>query len=68
MLQLIIEGDGKLYPIEIKKAASPDIRITRVFGVIDKSPLIRGTGAVLCTSEKFSAFNKDNLIVPIWMI
>ncbi|MEI7884237.1 MAG: ATP-binding protein [Clostridia bacterium] len=67
-IDLIIEGDGKLYPIEIKKTASPDIRLTRVFGVIDKSPLIRGTGAVLCTSERLSAFNKDNLIIPIWMI
>lgn len=67
-IDLIIESDGKLYPIEIKKAASPDVRLTRVFGVIDKSPLIRGTGAVLCTAERFSAFNKDNLIVPIWMI
>lgn len=67
-IDLIIEGNGKLYPIEIKKSASPDVRLTRVFGVIDKSPLIRGTGAVLCTSERFSAFNKDNLIIPIWMI
>jgi predicted AAA+ superfamily ATPase len=67
-IDLIMEGDGKLYPIEIKKSASPDVRLTRVFSVIDKSPLIRGTGAVLCTSEKFSAFNKDNLIIPIWMI
>lgn len=67
-IDLIIEGDGKLYPLEIKKAANPEIRITRVFGVIDKSPLILGTGAVLCMAEKFSAFNRDNLIVPIWMI
>lgn len=67
-IDLIIESDGKLHPIEIKKSASPDVRLTRVFGVIEKSPLIRGTGAVLCTSEKFSAFNEDNLIIPIWMI
>lgn len=67
-IDLIIEGNGKLYPIEIKKTATPDVRLTRVFNVIDKSPLRRGTGAILCTAEKLSAFNKDNLIVPIWMI
>ena len=67
-IDLIIEGNGKLYPIEIKKTATPDVRLTRVFNVIDKSPLQRGTGAILCTAEKLSAFNKDNLIVPIWMI
>ena len=67
-IDLIIEGDGKLYPIEIKKTASPSIQLTKVFNVIDKSPLIRGTGAVLCAAEKVSAFNKENLIVPIWLI
>jgi predicted AAA+ superfamily ATPase len=67
-IDLIIEGNGKLFPIEIKKTATPDIRLTRVFSVIAKSPLQRGTSAILCTAEKLSAFDKDNLIVPIWMI
>ncbi len=67
-IDLIIEDNGKLYPLEIKKTATPDIRLTRVFRVIDKSPLQRGTGAILCTAEKLSAFDKDHLIVPIWMI
>jgi hypothetical protein len=39
-----------------------------VFKVIEKSPLSRGTGAVLCTSDKLSAFDRENLIVPAWMI
>ena len=67
-IDLILEGDGKLYPIEIKKTAMPGSQLTRVFCVIDKSPLVRGTGAVLCTSDKLSAFDSNNLIVPIWMI
>lgn len=67
-IDVIIEGDGKLCPIEIKKTATPDKRLTRTFGVIDKSPLQLGTGAVLCMSDQLSAFDKDNLIVPIWMI
>lgn len=67
-IDLIIEGDGKLYPLEIKKTATPDKRIVKVFDVIDKSPLVRGTSAVLCTSTKLGAFDRDNLIVPIWLI
>lgn len=55
-------------PAGDQKTATPDQRLTRVFGVIDKSPLQRGTGAVLCMADKFSAFDSDNLIVPIWMI
>lgn len=67
-IDIIMEGDGKLYPLEIKKTATPDKRLIRTFGVIDKSPLQLGTGAILCMAEQLSAFNKDNLIVPIWML
>lgn len=67
-IDVIMEGDGKLCPLEIKKTATPDKRIIKTFGVIDKSPLQLGTGAVLCMAEQFGAFDKDNLIVPIWMI
>lgn len=67
-IDVIIEGDGKLCPLEIKKTATPDKRIVRAFSVIDKSPLSIGTGAVLCMSERFGAFDRDNLIVPIWVI
>jgi predicted AAA+ superfamily ATPase len=67
-IDAVIEGDGMLCPLEIKKTAVPDRRLTRVFGVIDKSPLKLGTGAVLCMADRFSAFDRNNLIVPIWMI
>ena len=67
-IDVVLEGDGKLCPLEIKKTALPDKRLTRVFGVIDKGPLQLGTGAVLCMAEKLSALDRNNLIVPIWMI
>lgn len=67
-IDILMEGDGKLYPLEIKKTAMPDSRLTRVFSVIDKSPLQRGTGAILCLADHFSAIDRDNLIVPVWMI
>ncbi len=67
-IDVVLEGDGKLCPLEIKKTVSPDKRLTRVFSVIDKSPLQLGTGAILCMADRFSAFDRKNLIVPIWMI
>lgn len=67
-IDLILEGDGMLCPLEIKKTATPDKRIVKTFEVINKSPLKIGTGAVLCMAENFGAFGRDNLIVPIWMI
>jgi len=67
-IDIIMEGDGKLYPMEVKKSASPASHTTRVFSVIEKSPLLRGTGAILCTSDRLTAFNRENLVVPIWLI
>ena len=67
-IDVIIEGDGRLCPLEIKKTASPDRRITNTFKIIDKSPLTLGTSAVLCLADTLGAFDRDNLIVPIWLI
>lgn len=67
-IDILLEDSGKLYPIEIKKTATPQSQLTRVFSVIDKATLERGTGAVLCTTDRLSAFDSRNLIVPIWGI
>ena len=67
-IDVILEGDGKLCPIEIKKTASPDKRIIRTFSLIEKSPLECGTSAILCMADSLGAFDSNNLIVPIWLI
>lgn len=67
-IDLVLEQDGELHPIEIKKSANPAAEILRVFSVLDKSSLKRGNGAVICLKTDLSAFNKENYIVPVWMI
>lgn len=67
-IDLLLERDGKLFPVEIKKMAAPPRKLTKVFDLIDRSPLRRGTGAVLCMADKLGAFDQDNLIVPITLI
>ena len=58
----------ELFPIEIKKMAAPPKKLTKVFELIGKSLLERGTGAVLCMADRLGAFDQDNLIVPISLI
>ena len=67
-IDLVLEQDGELHPIEIKKSANPASEILRVFPVLDKPSLKRGNGAVICLKTDLSAFNKENYIVPVWMI
>lgn len=67
-IDVILEHDGVLNPIEIKKTSNPGTELTKVFGLLDKSSMTRGKGAVICMKPKLSAIDRDNYIVPIWMI
>ena len=67
-IDVLLENDGKLFPLEIKKTAMPGSQLTRVFKVLDKSSLQRGAGAILCMADKLGALDRDNLIIPVWLI
>ena len=67
-IDIVLERNGTLCPLEVKKTMMPDKRWTNVFGVLDKTSLKRGTGGILCLSDKFTAFDRDNLIIPVWEI
>ena len=67
-IDIVLERNGTLYPLEVKKTMMPDKRWTNVFGVLDKTSLKRGTGGILCLSDKLTAFDRDNLIMPVWEI
>ena len=67
-IDLVIESDGMLHPIEIKRTASPGTELIRPFKLLDKASVPRGKGAIICMKETLSAVDSDNYIVPIWMI
>ncbi len=67
-IDIVLERDGQLFPIEIKKTARPASQLTGVFKLLDKATLIRSTGGVLCMTDTLSAFSKDELIVPVGLI
>lgn len=67
-IDIVLEHDGVLNPIEIKKTSNPGTELTRVFSLLDKSSTPRSKGAVLCMKPNLSAIDRDNYIVPIWMI
>ena len=67
-IDIIMEYDGELHPMEIKKTANPGTQLARVFKLLDKGELKRGKGAVLCMKETLSAIDSESYIVPIWAI
>lgn len=67
-IDMILEHDGMLYPIEIKKTSNPGSELIRTFRLLDKSSVPRAKGAVICMKPGLSAIDRDNYIVPVWMI
>lgn len=67
-IDIVLEHDGVLNPIEIKKTANPGRELTKVFGLLDKSSVPRSKGAVICMKPTLGAIDRDNYIVPVWMI
>lgn len=67
-IDIVLEHDGVLNPIEIKKSSNPGPELVKVFDLLERSSTPRSTGAVLCMRKTLSAIDRNNLIVPIWMI
>lgn len=67
-IDMVIENDGQLHPLEIKRSVNPGSELAGAFSILDKGSAPRGTGAVLCMRPELSAIDAQNYIVPIWMI
>ena len=67
-IDLVIEADGELHPMEIKKSTNPGTELVSAFKVLDKGAVPRGAGAILCLREELSAIDRNTFILPIWMI
>lgn len=67
-IDLIVEQNNTLYPVEIKKSANPSRDAIRHFSLLQKTGKPIGPGAVICLASDFLPFGRDNYIVPVWLI
>ena len=68
-IDLIIEENGILYPIEIKKNTSESASATSAFTVLDKIPeKKRGMGAVISLCPQPGKLRENVLEIPVWYI
>lgn len=67
-IDLCLIADGKIHPIEIKKTSNPNQTMVSNFKLLDKSSIKRGLGAIICIKDNIMPIDKDNLIIPIWLI
>jgi predicted AAA+ superfamily ATPase len=62
-IDLVIEENGIIYPIEIKKSANPSLSMTKAFSVLDNVvDKQRGLGVILCQYDQ-KIYLQDNVVV-----
>jgi predicted AAA+ superfamily ATPase len=68
-IDLLIENNGVLHPIEIKKHADPTVADIKQFTVLDRlSHIKRGAGGVVCSYERLTTLRGDDRIIPVsWL-
>lgn len=65
-IDFIIEENGVLYPIEIKKSAKPTKNMAAAFDVLDKDiDKQRGIGVILCLYDDKLYLKEDLIVLPI---
>lgn len=67
-IDLILENNGILCPIEIKKSSNPKKAAIRNFKVLEKTSLAVGQGNVICLCNDLIPIDKMNSLVPVWLI
>ena len=65
-IDLLIEKDNVLYPVEIKKSARPTLDMTKSFSVLEKiSGKQVGQGAIICQCEKKLSLTDSVTALPV---
>lgn len=65
-IDLLIECNGVLYPLEMKKHADPKAADIRAFSVLDDIPGVqRGSGGVICTYHQLVTLKDNDKVIPI---
>ncbi|MDI6706303.1 MAG: ATP-binding protein [Bacillota bacterium] len=65
-IDIIIEQNGVLYPVKIKKTANPGKEHIESFSVLNKIKGMKvGTGGVVCMYDKCVRIDKNNMTVPV---
>lgn len=67
-IDLLIESDGFLHPIEIKKTNTPNTSMIKAFNILKKSLIPLGFGAIICSYNNISMLDNNTMIIPIWSI
>ena len=64
-IDLVIEYNNKLYPVEIKKSKKPNKDAIQNFYVLKDTKMEIANGTVICMIDEIFPLDKDNFCIPI---
>ncbi|MCI8379915.1 MAG: ATP-binding protein [Lachnospiraceae bacterium] len=67
-IDVFVEENGIIHPLEIKKSANPDRREIKKYELLDKAKLNRGNGGIICMCEEVIPINAQNCFIPCNLI
>ena len=63
-IDILIEQNNLIHPLEIKKSANPDSREVKKFAVLDNASIARGCGGIACMCEEVIPIDAQNCYIP----
>lgn len=63
-IDVFVELNGFIHPLEIKKSASPDRKEVKKYELIDKTSIPRGDGGIVCMCDKPVPIDEKNSFIP----
>jgi predicted AAA+ superfamily ATPase len=67
-IDIFIEADNFIHPLEVKKSASPNSREVKKFSVLEKTAVEIGAGGIICMCEEVTPINSLNCFIPCNLI
>ncbi|MDL2253670.1 ATP-binding protein [Ruminococcaceae bacterium OttesenSCG-928-I18] len=63
-IDIFVETDNEIHPLEVKKSAAPDKREVKKFAVLDKTSQNRGPGGIVCLCSEVIPIDAMDCYIP----
>jgi len=67
-IDIFVERNALIHPLEIKKSANPDRREIRKFNALDNISIEKGCGGIICMCEEVMPIDSTNCFIPCNLI
>ncbi len=67
-IDVFVELNNQIHPLEIKKSANPHRRGIKKFDVLEKSQIVQGCGGIICMCEDVIPINNLNSFISCTLI